>query len=176
MARVRGVDRVKAVCGATFVRDISLDDIIEQLTGVLGRVESRSEIFDFDFTDYYQDEMGDHLRKVFLSFEGLIHPGRLPEIKRRTNEIEEAWSVEGGRRVNLDPGYMTPAKLVVASAKDFAHRVFLGDGIYGDVQLRYAHHRFRAQEWTFPDYRTDSALAFFEKVRETVYRELKDHG
>jgi len=176
VARIRDVDDVKYICGVTLSRGVSLEEVTGQLEPVLGRIDSRSEVFDFNFSDYYAEEMGDGLRKIFLSFSGLMSPQKLPEIKHKTNEMEATWSVDGKRRVNLDPGYVTRAKLVLASAKDFAHRILLGDGIYGDVQLQFRQNRFRVQVWTFPDYQTDLALAFFEEVRKTVYRELRQHG
>jgi hypothetical protein len=78
--------------------------------------------------------------------------------------------------VNLDPGYITAAKLVLASTKDFAHRVYVGKGIYGDVQLRFRDDAFRPVEWTYPDYRTDLAIDFFQNVRQNFINEEKHGG
>ena len=119
--------------------------------------------------------MGKYLLKCFLSFRDLMPPEKLPSMKLRTNEIEDAWSKDGKRRVNLDPGYLTGAKLVLASAKDFAHRLFLSDGIYGDVQLQYARNRFNIQPWTYPDYQTETAIQFFEKIRQKYLVEVRQH-
>ena len=119
--------------------------------------------------------MGSDLKKIFMCFTQLIHPGRLPEIKIETNRIEETWSRDNKRRVNIDPGYITGAKLVLASTKDFVHRIFLADGIYGDVQLQFRQNRFRIQKWTYPDYQTEMALTFFQKVRKKYVREEKEH-
>ena len=176
MGIIRDVRFVKPICGITFTADVSLTMVIEQVESLLGEVEDRTPVFDFTFTDYYREEMGESLCKLFLSFEGLIHPGRLPEIKHRTNAIEQDWTASGKRRVNLDPGYITGAKLVLASTKDFAHRVFLADAIYGDVQLRFRQDRFRPQEWTYPDYKTESALAFFSNVRDRYILEEKEYA
>lgn len=175
MSGIREVTPVKPVCAVTMGEGIDIPDVFKDLEDIIGRVEERSEVFAFDFTDYYREEMGKELRKVFLSHEELIHPDRLPGIKLRTQAVEEAWAVEGRRRVNLDPGYVTLAKLVLASTKDFAHRIYLGDGIYGDVQLRYQDNAFQPQPWTFPDYRTAAALAFFENVRAALFGELRRH-
>ena len=103
--------------------------------------------------------------KQFFSFIQTINPEKLPGIKIGTNRIEESWSELGKRKVNLDPGYLTGAKLVLASTKDFAHRIFLGDGIYGDLQLQFRHNKFWPEAWTFPDYQTELALDFFTRVR-----------
>jgi hypothetical protein len=173
VAGIRETLSVKPVCGVTFLKGVDLEEVVVRLKDVLGDVDDRTEIFDFSFTDYYREEMGSHLSKAFLSFVDLIHPRNLVGIKCETNLIEESWSVDGKRRVNLDPGYVTGAKLVLVSTKDFAHRIFLGDGIYGDVQLQFRDNCFRVQEWTFPDYQTQTALEFFERVRKKYVREVR---
>ena len=173
MSVIREVVPVKSICGVTFSRGVDLSDVVRQLRDVLGNVEDQTDILDFSFTEYYREEMGAGLCKTFLSFTKLIHPGSLAGIKRETNLIEESWSVGGKRRINLDPGYITGAKLVLASAKDFAHRIFLADGIYGDVQLQFSRNCFRIQKWTFPDYQTDTALEFFHRVRKKYVVEVK---
>ena len=167
---------MKPVCGVTFSMGVDLEGVIVRLKEVLGDVEDRTEVFDFSFTDYYREEMGTGLSKVFLSFVHLIHPGSLVRIKRKTNLMEESWSVDGKRRVNLDPGYVTGAKLVLASTKDFAHRIFLAEGIYGDVQLQFRDNCFRVQDWTFPDYRTRTALEFFERVRKKYVGKVRSRA
>jgi hypothetical protein len=171
---IRDIQPVKLICGLTFAEGVDLDRVIADVEDAFGTVEERSSVFEFTFTRYYRDEMGDNLKKLFLSFTGLIHPGQLPTIKLTTNRIEQTWSMEGNRRVNLDPGYITGAKLVLASTKDFAHRVFLADGIYGDVQLQFRQNRFWTELWTFPDYQTDEALAFFQRVRKGYMHEERE--
>ncbi len=167
---------VKPICGITFAEGVELQNVLYRIEDKLGPCEDRTPVFDFNFTQYYQEEMGTDLKKIFLSFIERIHPGRLPEIKKETNNLEETWSIETNRRVNIDPGYITGAKLILASTKDFAHRIFLADGIYGDVQLQFRQNRFRIQEWTYPDYQTEMALTFFHKVRKKYVREEKEHG
>jgi len=172
---IRDIQPVKLICGLTFAEGVDVDRVIADVEDAFGTVEERSPVFEFAFTRYYREEMGDNLKKLFLSFAGLIHPGQLPSIKITTNRIEQTWSTEGKRTINLDPGYITGAKLVLASTKDFAHRIFLAEGIYGDVQLRFRQNRFWKEEWTFPDYQTDEAMAFFHRVRERYIQEEKGH-
>jgi hypothetical protein len=162
---------VKPVCAVTFSSDFLLEDILREIESCTGEADLRSPVFDFNFTEYYSNEMGTRLKKAFVSFDKLMEPGRLPLMKIRTNELEGIWTRGGGRRVNLDPGYVTSAKLVLASTKDFAHRIFLDKGIYGDVQLQYRHGKWHPEAWTFPDYRTETALSFFESVRELFNRQ-----
>lgn len=159
---------VKAVCAVTWAAEADPAAAEGRLKTLLGPVENRSDTYDFSFTDYYEQEMGGNLKKHFLSFVKPIHPGLLPSLKVRTNEMETDLSVHGRRAFNLDPGYISPAKLVMASAKNFSHRIYLGEGIYGDLQLQYRQHCFHPQHWTFPDYQTETALAFFTAVRNTL--------
>lgn len=175
MAAIRHPQPVKPICGITFTEDVDLQEVLRQIEEVLGPIDDQTPFFDFNFTTYYLEEMGSKLKKIFLSFQRLIHPGLLPEIKKKANEIEQSWALEGRRRVNLDPGYIAGAKLILASTKDFAHRIFLADGIYGDVQLKFRQDRFRTEKWTYPDYQTELALTFFRKVRKKYVREVKGH-
>ena len=70
------------------------------------------------------------------------------------------------RPLNLDPGYITPAKLVLASTKDHAHRIYLRDGIYAEVTLSFRGRKWQPLEWTYPDYRRDDYQRFFTECRE----------
>lgn len=166
MGTIRDVLKVKPICAVTFQPRIELSQIVRALQSILGSVEDQSTIFDFSFSDYYREEMGTGLKKVFMSFQNSIHPSELPGKKLETNALEDRWSVKSERRVNLDPGYITGAKLVLASTKNFSHRIYLEDGIYGDLQLRFRQNRFHPNEWTYPDYQTELAFSFFRKVRE----------
>lgn len=168
MALIRDVQSVKPICAVTFAPGVDLPEVTARLETLLGRVDLRSGIYAFDFTAYYSREMGGALRKQFLSFAALVHPRRLSAIKTATNAFEQEYLQEGNRRVNLDPGYVTPAKLVMASAKNFSHRIYLDRGIYGDLQLQYRDKMFHAQPWTFPDYRAEPAMRFFIDARNLL--------
>jgi len=166
VAEIRRVGPVKLLCAVTFAQNIDLHSVEERLTGLYGLIDDRSDEFEFSYTDYYEREMGKNLKKIFLSFKKLINPGDLSGIKITTNEIEKEFSEGQNRRVNLDPAYLTGSKLVVASAKNFAHRIYIGEGIYGDLQLQYRHNEFWPHPWTFPDYKTDLAINFLKRVRK----------
>jgi hypothetical protein len=122
--------------------------------------------------------MGGPLLRQILSFAGLIQPDSLSTVKRTTNQLEEELSREledaPARPVNLDPGYVTAAKVVLATTKDYSHRVYLGDGIYAEATLRWHRGAFVPWEWTYPDYRTEHYRHFFGRVR-ALYEE-KLHG
>jgi hypothetical protein len=129
-----------------------------------------SEPFDFTETDYYAATMGSGLKKQFFAFERLVDPGSLADIKCQTNLWEAEYAALGRhvepRPLNLDPGYITPAKLVLASTKDHAHRLYLRDGIYAEVTLAYRAKRWQPLEWTYPDFRRDDFQQFFTACRE----------
>ena len=134
-----------------------------------GPIALASERFQFNQTDYYRSAMGAELLKCFWAFERLIDPASLPAIKRATNDWEAQYAATAGhaepRPLNLDPGYLTPAKLVLASTKDFAHRLYLADGIYAEITLSFRHGGWQACQWTFPDYRRAEYQAFFTACR-----------
>lgn len=175
MGSVREPLRVKPICAVTFRDGIETSLILRDLEKVFGPVEDRSPVYDFRFTRYYEAEMGTDLKKIFFSFSHLADPESLSAMKIRAHAIEEAWSEKGRRKINLDPGYITGGKLVLASTKDFSHRIYLDKGIYGDVQLRFVRGQFLVSEWTYPDYRTELALAFFHKARSRFVQQEKEH-
>ena len=162
----------KLVCGMIGADDAVMDRAEQELTRLYGEIDVRSATIPFDFTDYYCAEMGEGLLRRFVSFRALIDPGRLAGIKRRTTEMEQALGVGRGgqlrRRVNLDPGYITSAKLVLATTKDVAHRVYLGQGIYAEVTLSFAAEAVRCFPWTYPDFRSGRHDAFLLEARRRL--------
>jgi hypothetical protein len=143
-----------------------------------GPLEPASPAFDFTETDYYSATMGRDLKKQFLAVAGLIDPAQLPEIKRTTN-LWEAEYTEGAahpepRPLNLDPGYLTAAKLVLASTKDHSHRLYLGQGIYAEVTLYYRAGQWQAREWTYPDYRRADFHAYFTQRRNELQARARE--
>ena len=149
-----------------------------ELAEMLGPVDLRSDVTAHEFTAYYRDEMGHPLLRYFLSFERLIDPVELRAIKRQTNELEQRladsreWP-EVARPVNLDPGYVTPAKFVLASCKDYTHRIYLGDGIYAEPTLGYSGGSWRPYDWTYPDYRTAEHQQFLTAARTQLMSQLR---
>jgi len=141
-----------------------------------GLVALESDPFDFVETDYYRETMGEGLKKQFLVFEQPIDPGQLSDIKRTTNGWEQECAEQKKhpkpRPLNLDPGYLTLAKLVLASTKDHAHRIYLGTGIYAEVTLQYRARRWESLPWTYPDYHRDDYQQFFSISRQLLGRQV----
>jgi Domain of unknown function (DUF4416) len=148
-----------------------------QLEQTYGPVERLSPVFVFDQTAYYAGEMGCDLRKQFLAFHDLITPERLPEIKLHTNALEREMVQAGrypeARPVNIDPGYLQLGKFLLATTKDQGHRIYLHDGIYAEVTLRFTAGAFEPWPWTYADYRQPGVLAFLQEVRAYYHDRLR---
>ncbi|MCF7875520.1 DUF4416 family protein [Candidatus Bipolaricaulota bacterium] len=159
----------------TGVPDI-LDEVESKLGEDFGKMDGESSLIPFDYTDYYEEEMGQEIKRKFVSFEDLVHPGDLSQIKLRTNEIESHFAgkfdPEIPRPINLDPGYLGSAKIVLATTKNYSHRIFLKEGIYAEVTLRYKDGLFEPLPWTYPDYRSDEYIEFFEMTRDIYLNQL----
>ena len=170
MGTIQQAEPVKLICGMIFSDDSSAEAAREELTGRYGPIDDQTDVIPFDFTDYYDDEMGGALKRQLFAFERLIGPEQLAAIKIQTNAIEVALGTPSGdgvrRTVNLDPGYLEASKLVLATTKNFAHRVYLGDGIYAEVTLRFKRGGCEFFDWTYPDYRSDLHTEFLLRVRQ----------
>ncbi len=146
----------------------------EILAHEFGPIESESDLFNWFNTDYYREEMGENILRKFLFFKQLMDPGKLPSVKHFTIDLETRFAKHEGnilrRRINIDPGYVTEAKVVLATTKDFAHRLYIGNNLYGEVTLRYSTkaRSFIPHEFTYPDFRTESYLALFNGARKTL--------
>jgi hypothetical protein len=151
-----------------------------ELERLYGAVDLESPIFPFHWTSYYEEEMGTNLLRRFLSFEQLMDPGKIAGVKIAANALEESLATERAaadpacpaRPINIDPGYMTLSKLVLASTKDFSHRIYLMDGIYAEVTLSYRRSGWVSYPFTFPDYACDTYHAFFSQVRREFCRQI----
>lgn len=141
----------------------------DMLTGKYGPSDFESDIFEFTHSDYYKPEMGSGLKRRFISFRDPVKPQEMAAVKIVTNNMELELSRDNKRAVNIDPGYLDLAKLVLLSTKDFTHRIYLDNGIYAEVTLYYKDRRFNPWPWTYPDYKSDVYLDVFEHIRE-LYR------
>jgi hypothetical protein len=158
-------EKVVLFVAVTARSDAPAADAVGELTRRYGPVKSSHGPVPFTFTDYYGEEMGEGLCKTYLAFENPVEREALAGIKVFTNEMERRYSAEGRRTVNLDPGYVAADKLVLASTKDFYHRIYLGQGIFAEVTLHYRKGDYRFFSWTFPDYREPAFLGFLGKIR-----------
>jgi hypothetical protein len=150
----------------------------EQLAQQYGPVGIESEAFSFHHTSYYDQEMGRDLRKQFFGFHNLTTEDCLPAVKHHTNDLEQMLAGQNRfpepRPVNLDPGILTLGKFLLATTKDQQHRIYLRDGIYAEVTLRYMDGQFQPWPWTYADYREPDLHRFLIRAREYYRQRLSD--
>ena len=171
MVEAREFQRCALIIGVLSTLESQHDRLIAILEDNFGPVDMHSPVLDFSFTDYYDDEMGGRPVRYLLLFRNLIDPSALADIKTLTNELEKQFSLEGNRRINLDPGTLSLANLVLATCKDRSHRSALKDGIYGETTLIYQDHDFQRLPWTYADYSSEEVRSILRSFRAR-YREL----
>lgn len=172
MGKTEKAEPAKLIIGMFSNKTNLFEKVKKILEEKFGPVDFVSEVLPFNKTNYYEKEMGKDLKRIFYSFQRLISPESLVEIKIFTNQIEEKFSEGGKRRVNIDPGYLTLSKLVLASTKDYSHRIYLKEGIYAEVTLRFEKGTFIPYEYTYPDYRTPEYLHIFNQIRQIYLNQV----
>lgn len=166
MSRPATPDPAKLVVGA-FMSDTSLfAPVAAGLSELFGPMDMVSPWFAFHQTSYYEREMGGPLFRRMASFSKLIEAESLPEVKAYTNELEDRYARNGQRRVNVDPGYLVLERFVLATGKNYTHRIYLGRGVFADLTLVYHQGDFQVLPWTYPDYAGEEIRAFLGLVRK----------
>ena len=169
---------VKRLCGMIASQPEWMDEALGALVGQWGPADLVSELMPFDFTHYYDQPMGQPLWRRFVGFERLVGPEALMEAKRATNRIEADMAARcpqgPPRPINLDPGYIELSKLVLASMKNFSHRLYLGGGVYGELTLLVRGGRWEPLPWTFPDYAGPRYHGFLEQLRQRLRQQLRE--
>jgi hypothetical protein len=147
---------------------------MNELREIFGEIDFVSDVLPFNFTNYYANEMGNDLWRRFITFSSLISRSLLPEIKQRTNHLEERYSTPAGHRmINIDPGYLCLEHVILATTKGYTHRPYLREGIYADLTLIFRNKSFQPLEWTYPDYRQLEVIRLFNRFRKTYLEDLK---
>ena len=168
---------VKLIIGILAANEIALAAAVKTISKSFGVIDLTSDVWSFTQTDYYKDELGPNALRQFVSIDRLIDPGKLAQIKHDTNSLEQqladSLKLTLSRPVNLDPGFIEPSKLVLASTKNFSHRIYIGNKMFAEVTLMYEKGNWRHFEYTFPDYRQSCYHDFFTKVRNRLLEQLK---
>jgi len=173
MSKIKTPEKVIPFAGV-LLSDISLlDEGKKSLESIFGPIDLQTRVIPFTHTSYYNSEMGEHIVRLWVRFSGMFDPEHLYKWKIESNHIEETWAhMEADislRRINIDPGYVTEAKIVLASTKNFSHRIYLRSGIYAEVTLNYRRDRgWQFFDWTYPDYKEKTALDFFTLARNKL--------
>jgi hypothetical protein len=174
MSKPRRPAPAKLVIGC-FTRDKgTLEDVAHKLSESFGPPDVISPWLPFEHTDYYASEMGSPLFRRLMAFRELIQPDTLADIKLLANDLEGQFSTHGKRLVNIDPGYLLAERFVLATGKNYAHRIYLRAGIYADLTLIYRKSRFHQLDWTYPDYAGEAIIDFLVSVRDRYLRQLRE--
>ncbi len=180
MAEIKLPPPVRFITGILASDSAALTLAQEYIAQIWGEAELVSEILPFAYSQYYRNEAGGNILRRFLAFAYPFNREELVKRKLEANRLEEELAVrlDNGlvRPVNIDPGYLAPEKLVLASCKNFAHRIYLGSGIFAEVTLLYKAGKFQPLEWTFPDYASGDYYTFFYRVRERLMQESGANG
>ena len=168
---------VKLFFGLLVASEELFEIVEKRLVVDFGAIDLLSVIFPFKHTTYYNDEMGEKILRRYVSCTGLMHMDELPGVKLHTNRVERLLCDPDTkkRRVNIDPGYLTLSKVVLATTKDYDHRLYLSKGIFGEVTLTYKkkHGGFQPLPWTYPDYQEPHTLEFFNTLRDTYKAQIR---
>ncbi len=174
MANPQAVDPVKIFVAVLWTEPDSLQKAIAQLVVQWGEIDFSGADYAFDMTDYYEPEMGRELKRRLVSFKKLAPPDFLSPAKHACNAIEDGLSGERGRTVNLDIGYLDHNKIVLASFKGAGQKIYLANGVWADMVARYRGGRYRAFEWTFPDFSDGRYDRELIQIRQIYIRQLRN--
>lgn len=167
MGTVRIPRDVMLFCSIIY-RD-NCERVLAMLEDVFAKTCFESPSLVFDYTSYYEKEMGSPLRRTIVAFEKLVARDALPAIKITTNAMEESCIEDGKRTINLDPGYLSLENVCLATTKPYSHRIYLSQGIWAEVTLSYKDNSYQAFPWTYPDYASDKMRQLFNTLR-TIYK------
>ena len=169
---------VKLIFGILGCNEQAINAAAEMIKGEFGKCDLESPIWPFNHTEYYTQETGKEILKKFITVEKLIMPDKLAAIKHKTNKMEKALAAaiecEVSRPVNIDPGYIEPSKLVLASTKNFSHRIYVGKKIWAEVTLIYSKGQWKSFDYTFPDHKEERYHGFFSQTREKLVQQLRE--
>jgi Domain of unknown function (DUF4416) len=165
LGKVKEPELAMLFIGMLYSDPVILHHVQQTLKGEFGEPLLESPASKWDYSPYYRNELGWPLSRKFIFFKNIIDPETLAAIKVRTNEIEDSFSVKDKRQINLDPGYLTLSKIVVASTKNYAHRIYLQKGIYGEITLYYQDGIFKPHLFTYRDFQEKSCLDMFMQAR-----------
>lgn len=173
MGQIKSHQPVKLIIGFIFQKEAILNNAKRIIEGQFGKIDFESQTFPFSHTIYYEAELGKNLQRKFIALKKLILPSALPKIKIITNRFENKLSAGKSRLINIDPGYLTLSKVVLASTKDYRHRIYIDKGIYAEVTLFFQNKTFVAWNWTYPDYKTNECIEIFNRIRKIYTEQIK---
>ena len=180
MGQVYEFEKEKLIVGVIYNDEEIYDRALAMLKEAFGEIDGESERFSFskEFSDYYDDELGGEGQRVIFSFRDTVDPSRQAQIKIATNEMERILSEDGKRRINLDPGFINPGRLMLATTKKTGFRIPLEKGIYTELTLFWAKGQWHKFPWSYRDYQSERVQKFLTEARKkylAVRKNLKKH-
>jgi hypothetical protein len=173
MSTLQEADAVKLIFSLFSSDRPLINTVVHELQDMFGPTDKISPWLVFDRTRYYEREMGWPLHRRFISFQRLIDPGEMVDIKLSAVGLEDKYARDGRRLINIDPGYISLERLVLTTGKNYTHRIYLSKGVYADLTLVFNKGSFRPLEWTYKDYSDPSTVAYFNDERERYKRSLR---
>jgi hypothetical protein len=172
MGKLTDFQNIKLIIGIIFQKDYPVDQLIKKIEQDLGKIDFISENISFNNTNYYENEMGPNLLKKFISFEKLWDVEKTSQVKLYTNKLEEEYSENNKRPINLDPGILTLPNIILFSTKNFFHRIPILNNIYAEVTLYWHNKKYQDLPWTYPDYKTEAYKSVLTTIRNTYKNQL----
>ncbi len=173
MARPEPAEPVKLLAALLWADEAALGRALETMRSLFGEIDFSGPDHPFEVTDYYREEMGPRLLRRLVAFKRLVPPEGLARIKLQSNRVEEELAGAGGRRVNIDTGYLDHCKLVLGSMKFAGQKVCLGDGVWADIICRWKGGRFEYFDWSFPDFRDGRYNGELSAIRRRYLEQLR---
>ena len=164
----------KLVCSIFSQQEGLINRVADVLCGAYGTADFKSPVITFNRTSYYEPEFGNGLKRIFMGFTELVSQDNLAEIKHTTHKLEQEFSKEGKRRANIDPGILTAERLVLATGKNYPHRIYLGRGVFAELTFIYRKDSFVPLPWTFPDYASKEVIEFWNNVRKSYLQKFSE--
>ncbi len=166
----------KLLVSVIYREEETFRESLSRIAGIFGEVERTSDPFPFDRTEYYAREMGAPLLRRFVVMAREVPRDALAGAKVAAEGVEEEFARDGRRTVNVDPGLLTDENFLLATGKNYSHRIYLKDGVFADLTLVYRGGEYRALPWTYPDCASDAIRAFLGDVRAGWREERKKRG
>lgn len=175
MGLAQNFEKEKLIIGFIYNTEENFLRALKIMTEKFGEVDFETEEFSFteEFSSYYDEELGGEAKRRILSFERLVDPEMQADIKTFTNSVEAEFSIDGNRKVNLDPGFLSHGRLLLATTKKTGFRIPLKDGIYTELTLYYARGTWQKLPWTYRDYQSERVQAFLTTVRRRYLEQRK---
>lgn len=172
MGKIKNASPVKLIISIFTSNEKVFEKVTDDIEFEIGKIELISDKFEFNHTNYYEEEFGKNLFRRFIVIKPLFPRDNIAHIKIKTNNIEEKYTLSGKRMINIDPGYLSLENFILFTTKNYTHRIYLGKGIFADLTLIYQNKEFQTLPWTYPDYSSQEVRQFLKEIRVLYKKQL----